>query len=99
MCVVLQPGGAVVFTTLNRTVASHVSAITLAERVFGLLPNGTHEWAKFITPKELDQHARAAGLLPTDVTGFRYNPVVNRWWTSSDTSVNYALAAVKPSRE
>lgn len=84
------------FTTLNRTTVSHVVAITLAERVFGLLPNGTHEWAKFVTPEELQRAAQAAGLRSTEVVGFRYNPIMNRWWQSSDTSINYGMAAVKP---
>ena len=82
---------------MNRTTVSHVVAITLAERVFGLLPNGTHEWAKFLTPQELEQAAQGAGLRVSEVVGFRYNPLMNRWWQSSDTSINYGIAAVKPS--
>lgn len=57
-----QPGGQVFITTLNRTPASYAMAVLLAERVVGLVPAGTHDWTKFITPQELAIMAADAGL-------------------------------------
>ena len=50
------------FSTINRNPKSFLFAIVGAEYVLRLLPRGTHEYAKFITPSELAAHCRAAGL-------------------------------------
>jgi 2-polyprenyl-6-hydroxyphenyl methylase/3-demethylubiquinone-9 3-methyltransferase len=60
------------------------------------VPTGTHDWRKFITPKELRRHIAAAGLDVTDVSGMVYNPVRDDWRLSTDTGVNYWLSATKP---
>ena len=41
------------FTTINRTVASWLFAIMLAENVAGLVPPGTHEYHKLVPPHTL----------------------------------------------
>ena len=71
----LRPGGAVCFSTLNRTPASFALAIVGAEYVLDLVPRGTHEWARFIKPSELDRMARAADLRVTELAGLHYEPL------------------------
>lgn len=44
------PGGSLVISTINRTNKSYVVAIVGAEHIMGLLPKGTHQWERFITP-------------------------------------------------
>jgi 2-polyprenyl-6-hydroxyphenyl methylase/3-demethylubiquinone-9 3-methyltransferase len=90
-----RPGGWVVFSTINRNPKSFLFAIVGAEYVLRLLPRGTHEYAKFITPSELASHCRAAGLAMTDVTGMTYNPITRVFALGSDAAVNYFLAARK----
>ena len=51
----LQPGGSVFFTTVNKTWLSYGLGIVMAERVLGLVPDGTHDWNKFISPEALHQ--------------------------------------------
>ena len=88
-----------VATTLNRTAASLALAILGAEYILGLVPPGTHEWAKFIPPEALSTDLRARGLTVVAETGMRYNPITGRWsWAPNDLSVNYAMVAVKPRR-
>ena len=48
-----QPGGGLMFTTINRTIASWLFAIMLAENVAGLVPPGTHEYHKLVPPHTL----------------------------------------------
>ena len=48
-----QPHGSFFVTTINRTQASWLGAILMAENILGLLPTGTHEWNRFITIEEL----------------------------------------------
>lgn len=40
-------------TTINRTPQSYLLAILAAEYVFKLVPQGTHNWEKFVTPDEI----------------------------------------------
>ena len=45
-----RPGGGVVISTINRTPRSYALAIVAAEYVLGLVPRGTHQWERFVTP-------------------------------------------------
>src|SRR5690606_31543022 len=58
----VRPGGDVFFSTINRNPKAFFMAIVGAEYLLRLLPRGTHEYARFIRPSELDEWARAAGL-------------------------------------
>jgi len=61
------------------------------------LPRGTHEWNKFITPDELFDLLRQAGLEPVDRKRFVFNPILWSWSISDrDLSVNYVTSSVKP---
>jgi len=85
----LEPGGMLFVSTLNRTARSLVVAKLGAEYLLRLLPVGTHEWRRFVTPAELDQAGRAAGLRLAASAGMSYDPVRRRWSESRDLAVNY----------
>ncbi len=92
----LKPGGLMVCSTLNRNAKSFAMAIVGAEWIMRWLPKGTHDWKKFITPDELFDLIRRAGLDPVDRKGMVFNPVSWRWSLSDrDLSVNYVTASVK----
>jgi 2-polyprenyl-6-hydroxyphenyl methylase/3-demethylubiquinone-9 3-methyltransferase len=92
----VKPGGWVFFSTLNRNPMSFVQAIVGAEYVLNMLPRGTHEYAKFIRPSELAGFCRRAGLNVMQTRGLSFNPLTQRYWLNSNTSVNYLLATQKP---
>jgi len=93
----LRPGGLMICSTLNRTARSYALAIVGAEMVMRWLPRGTHEWARFMTPDELYELIRKAGLRPVDRKGFVFNPVSWAWHISgTDLRVNYVTASTKP---
>lgn len=93
----LKPGGLMVCSTLNRNAKSFAMAIVGAEWVMRWLPKGTHDWKKFITPDELFELLRRAGLSPVDRKGMVFNPVSWRWSLSDrDLSVNYVTASLRP---
>ncbi len=93
----LKPGGIHICSTINRNPKSYMMAIIGAEHVMRWLPKGTHEWSKFITPDELFDLMRNAGLDPVDRKGFVFNPVTWSWKLSDkDLSVNYVTASLKP---
>lgn len=96
----VKPGGHVVFSTINRNPKSYALMIIGAEYVANIVPRGTHDYAKFIRPSELDRWARAAGLVPQDVTGLRYNPLLkSASLHATDVDVNYLMHCRKPAED
>ena len=88
-----RPGGTVVFSTINRNPKSYLFAILGAEYVLGMLPRGTHDWARFVRPAELAGHARRAGLDLVETIGLVYNPFTKVFALErGDTDVNYFAA-------
>ena len=47
----VKPGGALIVATLNRTAKSFALAIVGAEYLLGWLPRGTHDWRRFVRPR------------------------------------------------
>jgi 2-polyprenyl-6-hydroxyphenyl methylase / 3-demethylubiquinone-9 3-methyltransferase len=90
-----KPGGWVFFSTLNRNGRAFLQAIVGAEYVLGMLPRGTHEYAKFITPSELAKFGRQVGLEIQATRGLEHNPITKRYKLSADLRVNYLLAMQK----
>lgn len=87
----IRPGGQLVFSTLNRNPKSFALAILGGEYLLRLIPAGTHEYAKFIRPSELDAWARAAGLMHRHSTGLHYNPLTRRYHMGPGLDVNYFM--------
>jgi len=92
----IKPGGHFFFATLNRNPVSYIKAILGAEYVLGWLPKGTHEYAKFIKPSEMNSALRAADLDIKDLRGMSYALLSDHFTLSDDLSVNYLGFAVKP---
>jgi len=91
----VKPGGHVFFSTLNRNVKSYVLAVIGAEYILGLLPRGTHDYAKFIRPSELARWAKSVGLEPDELIGMTYNPLSKKYGLGSNTDVNYLMHTIK----
>ncbi|MFJ9450185.1 MULTISPECIES: bifunctional 2-polyprenyl-6-hydroxyphenol methylase/3-demethylubiquinol 3-O-methyltransferase UbiG [unclassified Herbaspirillum] len=92
----VKPGGHVFFSTLNRNPKAYLFAIIGAEYLLRMLPRGTHDYAKFITPAELARFIREAGLELDGFKGLSYNPLTKLYSINQDTSVNYMVACRKP---
>lgn len=91
----VKPDGWVFFSTLHRSAKAFMLAIVGAEYVLNMLPRGTHEYAKMIRPSALAASCREAGLDLVGIKGMEYNPITKRYALTTDTSVNYMLAARK----
>jgi len=91
-----RPGATLFFSTISRTPKAYALAVLGAEYVLGLLPKGTHDYARFLKPSELVGFARDAGLQLGEIRGMDYNPFthVAKWTT--DTTVNYLIVCRKP---
>lgn len=91
----VKSGGYVFLSTINRNPKAFMQAIIGAEYVLNMLPKGTHEYAKFITPAQLAAWCRAAGLILLDSQGLTYNPLTKIYSLTDDISVNYMVCLVK----
>jgi len=92
----VRPGGVLVVSTLNRTLKSYGLAIIGAEYILRWLSVGTHQWSRFVTPEELAADVRSLALTALPPRGMVYNPLQGTWSLSSDTDVNYLMAARRP---
>ena len=92
----VKPGGHVFFSTINRNPKAYLFAVIGAEYVLRMLPRGTHDYAKFLTPSELSGFARQAGLQTDGFKGLTYNPLTKIYSLNQDTDVNYMVACSKP---
>lgn len=92
----LKPNGVLVLSTINRNPKSYLFAVIGAEYLLRLLPRGTHDYEKFITPAELDRFAQRAGCKRQDLIGLHYNPLIKHYWLAQNVDVNYMMAVYKP---
>ncbi|MCK5901703.1 MAG: bifunctional 2-polyprenyl-6-hydroxyphenol methylase/3-demethylubiquinol 3-O-methyltransferase UbiG [Cocleimonas sp.] len=91
----VKPNGHIFFSTINRNPKAFALAILGAEYVLNMLPKGTHEYAKFIRPSELEAWGRQYGLNLHNVSGMTYNPLFQRYKIGSDVDVNYLMYFTK----
>ena len=89
----LTPDGLLFLSTLNRTARSFLIAKLGAEYVLRMLPVGTHDWRRFLSPAETGALARAAGLRVAAGTGLVPDLTHGDWRRSRDMRVNYLLLA------
>jgi 2-polyprenyl-6-hydroxyphenyl methylase/3-demethylubiquinone-9 3-methyltransferase len=87
----LKPGGSIFFSTINRNPKSFLFAIVGAEYILKLLPKGTHEYKKFITPSELRDWCLINKLDFRNIIGMSYNPFFQEYKLCDDTAVNYIV--------
>lgn len=85
----LKPGGLLLFSTLNRTLASLATAIVGAEYILRLLPRGTHDWRRFIRPDDLTRLLSNAGFEVGAIQGMVPDVARGGWRLSLRTPVNY----------
>lgn len=91
----LKPGGRVFFTTPNKTQLSNFGSIFLAENVLKIVPRGTHQYEKFITPNELRFLLERNDCHVEVIHGLFYNFLTNSWQFIGPQHLMYALQAVK----
>jgi 2-polyprenyl-6-hydroxyphenyl methylase/3-demethylubiquinone-9 3-methyltransferase len=97
----LKDGGSLYLSTINRNTKSFAIAILGAEYILQLLPPGTHDWHKFITPEELTFMVETVSNLSVkEKQGIvmSINPIGGTfvWHTDpKDLDINYILHAVK----
>jgi 2-polyprenyl-6-hydroxyphenyl methylase/3-demethylubiquinone-9 3-methyltransferase len=90
----LKPGGLLLFSTPNRTPLSWAVLIAGAEKITRLIPDGGHDWRKFVTPDELTRHLAQAGLKVDILKGLTWS-LMKGFHISDDLTINYLGSATK----
>jgi len=91
----IAPGGSLILSTLNRTTKAYAFAIVGAEYIMRILPVGTHNWDKFVTPAELAAYLRPLGHEFSSLKGLTFCPITSQWSLSNDLDINYMGYAKK----
>ncbi len=89
----VKPGGILFCATLNRTLKARALAIVGAEYILKWVPQGTHDWNKFLHPAEIREFLKDTPLHCEPAVGVSYNPLGDKWSLSDDTDVNYMVVA------
>ena len=98
-----RPGGLVVFTTINNSFLGILFGKYFAEDILKILPVGTHEVEKFVSPENLAIEAEKHGIILDNFTGFsptfRFKNIINKEFEnfklSSNMQINYGAAGIK----
>ena len=91
----LKKDGLMFVATINKTLKSYLFAIVGAEYILRWLPIGTHEWEKFIKPKDLKNILSKFDMTMIKTDGVKFNPILDKWSLSKDTSINYISKFIK----
>ena len=82
-------------STINRNLKSFIFAKIFAEYILNIVPRGTHQYAKFITPYELNNMLEQHDYNTSSIDGILFNPINESFSLGNDTEVNYFLHAEK----
>ena len=91
----LKKNGVMFVATINKTLKSYIFAIVGAEYILRWLPIGTHEWEKFVKPKDLENILKQNNLSLNRLDGMHFNIIKDEWSVSKDLSVNYIAKFIK----
>ncbi len=91
----IEKDGIMFVATINKNLKSYLFAIIGAEYVLRWLPIGTHDWNKFLTPKQLKNIAEKNNFVFDELIGMKFNILLNKWKATKDSSVNYISIFLK----
>ncbi|PIA12914.1 ubiquinone biosynthesis O-methyltransferase [Coemansia reversa NRRL 1564] len=99
-----KPNAPIFISTINRTILSFMVDILVPEYILRVIPSGTHDFQKFITPDELSIMITNSGANTLDTRGLILNPIFNNCYLSpkhfdllpdAGVQANYILVARK----
>ncbi len=94
-CSLLKKGGLFFFSTINKTLKARLLAVFVAEDILGMLPQGTHDYNRFIRPSHLVKLLRDNAVEVEEIRGMSFDPLRFSFRISRDTSINYLGYGVK----
>ena len=92
----LNKDGIIILSTINRNFISYFTTILIAEKFLKLVPNGTHDWNKYIKPNEIVEFYEKYNLKLDKKVGLFPIPCKKnfKWIRTSKVSSNYILSII-----
>jgi 2-polyprenyl-6-hydroxyphenyl methylase/3-demethylubiquinone-9 3-methyltransferase len=92
---VCKKGTKIFISTINRNIVSFAIAKIMAEYVLKIVPEGTHQYKKFLKPSELVKMLEIEKFQMNDIKGVTLNPIDYSFSLSPITKINYFMVATK----
>lgn len=89
----LNPGGKLFLSTINKTWKAYLLVILGAEYVLNLIPKNTHQYDRFIRPSQIVEWVRDNNLTVHAFAGLDYNPCSHQASLTEDLEMNYLVLA------
>ena len=83
-----------IFTTINKSIPSLLFGKFAAEYILNLIPKGTHDWEKFVTPQKLYLEALENGIYLNNFSGLTPNIFNREFKLTSYLGINYAASGM-----
>ena len=91
----MNPDGTLILSTINRNLKSLIFAKIFGEYVLNWIPIGTHQFEKFLKPKEIAEFLKLKKIKIKKIKGMEFNPISNKWLLSNNTNINYFIVGKK----
>ena len=92
---ICKKDGKLFMSTINRNIISFIFAKLMAEYILKIVPEGTHQYTKFVKPSELAKILEVSKYSIDDIKGIKLNPIDYKFSFSSITRINYFMTATK----
>ena len=83
-----------IFTTINKSIPGLIFGKFAAEYLLNLIPNGTHDWNKFVSPQQLYNEALESGIYLNNFSGLTPDIFSGGFKLSSYLGINYAASGI-----
>jgi 2-polyprenyl-6-hydroxyphenyl methylase/3-demethylubiquinone-9 3-methyltransferase len=90
----LKSNGILIISTINKNLISKFLTIDLAENFLQWIPLNTHNYHKYIRPKELEFFLSKNNFKNISFNGLEYSPFKRKWYLSKNTNVNYFCSCI-----
>tara|TARA_B100000029_G_scaffold479979_1_gene527557 strand:- start:10 stop:723 length:714 start_codon:yes stop_codon:yes gene_type:complete len=92
----LKKNGIIIISTINRNFFSYLSTIIIAEKIFRIVPKGTHDWDKYIKPCEILKCSEKYKIHLDKKSGLFPIPFGKsfKWIRTKNVSSNYILSLI-----
>ena len=83
-----------IFTTINKSIPSLLFGKFAAEYILNLIPKGTHDWKKFVSPEKLYSEALENGIYLNNFSGLTPDIFNKEFNLTSYLGINYAASGI-----
>ena len=84
----------IIITTINQSFSGILFGKFAAEYLLKLVPPGTHDWSKFVSPENLFKEAKTAGIILDNFTGIVPNLINKEFFLGPFLGINYASSGM-----